>query len=183
MRSSNRGTVIFIYVLHRAVNPSQPLTHSIAGFGPSGPCAALWPQENAEITSYIHEIAGASHFQSLVGCETAFISSLPELLHLCLPGTLSGHDFPLWMGGLFTNGSPKIWLFERIVSVRLGENPTPRPCGRQGNGYHRRYSKLEGYPEKHLRRLDPSAVLLLAENGFTPPEIEETLYTRSGGRR
>ncbi len=92
-----QGNGDFIYVLPRGGKSfPQPLTHlDRQALVRLDRCAALWPQENAEITSYIHENMRAHPiFSHWLACETAFFSSLPEVAAIyALPGTLSGHDF------------------------------------------------------------------------------------------
>jgi acetate kinase len=142
--------------------------------------------ENAEITAYIRENMGAHPiFNHWLACETTFFIGLPEVASVyALPATLAGHEFfRFGANGLFHQWiSQKCDAGERIVSVYLGDHPdTAAIANGKAVDSSSGYSLLEGIPGKSTcGELDPSIILLLAENGFSPQEIEETLYTRSG---
>lgn len=149
-------------------------------------CAANWPYENKEVVERIKsDRARNPQVDRWVACETSFFINMPEYAsHYAIPESPASNAYRRFGA----NGLYHEWIahkhpeYKRIVSVYIGEQTsTASILNKKAVETSSGFSSLEGLPGMTTcGELDPSIPLLLAENGFTPEEIEETLYCRSG---
>jgi acetate kinase len=148
-------------------------------------CARRWPYENDAIVNRLKaDLAHSPAPTRWLACETAFFSTLPATAaSYALPASLNELGFDRYgADGFFHQWVGSQYPHERIVSVFLGEHPNAAAIDK-GSAVETTagYSMLEGLPGlSTCGDLDPSIVLLLAENGLTPKQIEEKLSVESG---
>ena len=149
-------------------------------------CAARWPFENSEVhTELKASIAENTYNAHWLACETAFFYSLPPVsAAYALPKDLRTQGFRKYG----SNGIFHQWVAEqfpaeeRIVSVCLNDTlNTAALVNRRAVDTSGGYSLLESIPGRSTcGSIDPSIVLLLAENGFSTAQVEKLLYLDSG---
>lgn len=148
-------------------------------------CAVRWPLENTEIVKRIQEDIDKNPTTSRwLACETAFFNTLPKNASAyALPESLRLQDFRRFgADGLFHQSVADQYPGQRIVSVFLNEHPNAAAIS-NGKAVETScgYSFLEGVAgQSTCGDLDPSVVLMLAENGLAPAKIEALLYQNSG---
>ena len=149
-------------------------------------CAQRWPQENRAVVNLIRtQMKAQPQSAHWLACETAFFADLPAATaEYALPAVLSeqglrryGADgiFHSWVAHQFAQE-------ERLVSIHLAAHTTLAAI-RTGQALDASagYSLLEGLPGlTTCGDIDPSLVLLLAEQGLATDEIARMLYRQSG---
>lgn len=149
-------------------------------------CAAQWPEEDAESVKAL-QASMLAHPEMIhwVACETVFFNELPQpAADYALPQSLLEKGYRRYGGdGLLVHWTAQLLTqYSSIVVVHLGDTPTVAAV-QHGRAVDcsQGYSAVEGLPSCTVcGTIDPSIVLLLSENGYSPAEIADILYHRSG---
>lgn len=149
-------------------------------------CSMQWPEEDAETVKAL-QASMLAHPEMIhwAACETAFFNDLPQpAVDYALPQALLEKGYQRYGGdGLLVHwASQQLSHYSSIVVVHLGDTPTVSAV-QNGKAVDcsQGYSAVEGMPSStSCGSIDPSIVLLLSENGYSPAQIADLLYRQSG---